>query len=63
MNDVRKPTRWLNYRGDQRQILDDGPKGPNTYGELLYPVTADYNQGTNRTRVGFTLFAPERVSA
>lgn len=34
------------------------PKGPNTIGEALWPVTADYDPETNKTRVGFSYIAP-----
>ena len=54
----RKPVRWATYNGDQRGILTDGAKGPNTLGELLWPVTADYDAETNKTRVGFSYIAP-----
>lgn len=54
----RMPTSWLNYHGDQRHILNDGPKGPNTLGEFLYPVVAEYDDDNQATRVGFSLIAP-----
>jgi hypothetical protein len=60
---VRKPVQFATYKGDVRSILADGRKGPNTIGEWLYPVTADYDPETNRTRVGFSYIAPEQVSA
>lgn len=46
------------YNGDARSILDDGPKGPNTTGELMWPVTVDYDPATNKTRVGFSVTPP-----
>lgn len=54
----RKPVTFLNYNGDQRHILDGPPLGPNTMGELLYPVTAEYDAVTDRTRVGLSYVAP-----
>ena len=56
MTDTRKPTSFLNYCGDCRGILNEGPKGPNLLGELLYPVTADFDGAV--TRVGFSLLPP-----
>ena len=63
MTDERRPTGFANYRGDHRQILDRGDTamGPNLMGELLWPVTADYDPETNRTRVGFSLLPPGGV--
>ena len=59
----RRPTGFATYRGDVRGILNEGPKGPNYMGELMWPVTADYDAETNRTRVGFSLVAPETEAA
>ena len=53
----RAATSWLNYPGDHRHLVDGPPMGPNLFGELLYPVTADFDG--ERTRVGFSLIAPE----
>lgn len=55
--DERRAVRWATYRGDCRGILTEGPKGPNTIGELLYPVTAEFDG--EKTRVGFSYIAPE----
>lgn len=63
MSDDRQPTRWANYIGDARGILAEGPKGPTTFGEAMYPVTADYDAEANRTRVGFSYLAPSAGSA
>lgn len=57
-DDTRQPTGWATYNGDTRGILTEGPKGPNTLGEALWPVTADYDPKTDKTRVGFSLVAP-----
>ena len=64
MSDARKPTSFLNYTGDRRGILNDPATrlGPNTLGEWLYPVTAEYDAEKNRTRVGLSLVAPEAVA-
>ena len=56
----RMPVRWATYPGDCRGILNEGPKGPNTIGELLWPVVAEFDG--ERTRVGFSYIAAE-VSA
>jgi hypothetical protein len=50
--DLTPAVRWATYRGDCRGILDEGPKGPNTMGEYLTPVTADFDG--EKTRVGFS---------
>lgn len=59
--DVRQPTGFANFRGDQRQILGEGAKGPSYTGEYLWPVTAEYDPETDRTRVGFSLIPPAEV--
>ena len=56
---VRKPVQFATYHGDVSDIVNDGRKGPNTLGEWLYPVTADYDPAANETRVGFSYLAPE----
>lgn len=45
-------SRFANYPGDVTHIIGE-VKGPNTWGERLTAVSADYNQATNMTRVGF----------
>lgn len=53
----RSAVRWLNYTG--RVEVDMGkPMGPNALGELLYPVTVEYDADSNATRVGFSFVAP-----
>ena len=49
---IPKTCRWLNYRGDQRLGLLGRVLGPNTLGELLLVVDADYNPAANTTRAG-----------
>jgi hypothetical protein len=58
---VREPVRWLNYRG-RVEIDQTSPMGPTTMGEYLWPVVAEYDAETDRTRVGLSYVAPE-VSA
>lgn len=58
MTDTRAPVQWCTYPGDARGILTDGPKGPNTLGEMLYPVAAEYDPETGKTRVGWSYIAP-----
>lgn len=58
----RKPIGFATYNGDVRGILNEGPKGPNYMGELMWPVTAEYDAATDKTRVGFSLLAPEATS-
>lgn len=38
------------------------PMGPNYIGEPMWPVSAEYDAGSNTTRVGFSLIAPEASS-
>lgn len=55
----REPQGHANYRGDVRSTFDDDrPLGPGYDGELRFPVDAEYNPDTNRTRVGFTKVPP-----
>jgi hypothetical protein len=61
MTHDRTPVRWATYPGDCRGILDEGAKRPNTIGELLYPVTADFDG--EHTRVGFSYMTPAEVSS
>lgn len=49
---TRTPIRFADYPGDVTHIVGE-VKGPNTWGERLTAVTADHNQETDRTRVGF----------
>lgn len=63
MTDDRKPVQFANYKGDTRNILNEYAKGPNTIGELLYPVTAEYDAETDHTRVGFSYIVPAEVSS
>jgi hypothetical protein len=46
-------TRFATYPGDVRHIVGE-VKGPNTLGEPLTAITAEYDAGTDTTRVGFT---------
>lgn len=48
----RHPFRFANYPGDVTHIVGE-VKGPNLFGEYLTAVTADYDQDSNTTRVGF----------
>ena len=63
MSDTREAVRWATYPGDVRHILSEGPFGPTTMGEAVWPVTADYDATANKTRVGFSYLAPTAVSA
>lgn len=55
---TRKPVRFATYNGDMTGILTEGVKGPNVMGEPLYPVTAEYDAVSDKTRVGFSFIAP-----
>lgn len=55
--DDRLPAHFLNYSG--RVTIDPlKAMGPNTMGESLWPVTAEYDAETDKTRVGLTYIAP-----
>lgn len=50
-----KPEPSLNYSGDRRgSTFLNGRVGPTTAGEYLYPVDAEYDPETDRTRVTFS---------
>jgi hypothetical protein len=55
----RHPIGFASYPGDVRDILGQGPFGPNYMGEQMWAVTAEYDAETNKTRVGFSLIAPD----
>lgn len=59
----REAVRWANYPGDARGILTEGPKGPTTMGEAMWPVTAEYDAEADKTRVGFSYVAPSGGAA
>jgi hypothetical protein len=44
--------RFVNYSGDVRHIIGE-VKGPNLLDEVLTAVTADYDEASDTTRVGF----------
>lgn len=60
--DTRKPLAgFLTYPGRIDVPVPYAPKGPNTLGELLWPVTydlVDLEDGMVNTRVGFSYTAP-----
>jgi hypothetical protein len=57
----REPVTWLNYNG--RVSINPGrPMGPNTLGEYLWPVTAQYDEATDRTCVGLSHIAPSEIT-
>lgn len=62
MNAARVPCRFATYRGDVRHIVGE-IKGPNTIGEHLTAVSADYDETTDRTRVGFAYTTTHDVQA
>jgi len=52
----RHPTGYATYPNDHTHLAGRvEPMGPNAMGELMWPVTADYDPETNKTRVGFSL--------
>lgn len=60
---TRPPVQFATYPALlPSSILTEGPKGPNTIGELMYPVTAEQcEEGHCKrgcTRVGFSYIAP-----
>lgn len=54
-----KPVRYLTYPGDVSHIVGE-IKGPTLTDEVVTAVTADYNSGTDKTRVGFAYGAYDR---
>lgn len=61
--DERKPVAgYLNYKGTINTPIPYAPKGPNTMGELLWPVTLDVieKDGETYSRVGFSYTAPTK---
>lgn len=57
MTDTRQPTNWLTYPG---RVSPDPAiaLGPNLLGEHLWPVSAEYDEKTDTTRVGLSFIAP-----
>lgn len=58
---------FANYPGDvveaiSLDAINGRPFGPNYMGEKMWPVSADYDAATNKTRVGFSLVAPGAVA-
>jgi hypothetical protein len=52
----RRPIGFANYPGDHTHLAGrDEPMGPNYMGELMWPVTAERDPKTDRTKVGFSL--------
>jgi c-di-GMP-binding flagellar brake protein YcgR len=49
---IRKATRFATYRGDHRESVGR-VMGPNTLGEILTVVRADFDETTGKTRLGF----------
>ncbi len=58
----RAASRHANYPGDARHIVGE-VKGPNTFGEFLTAVDAEYDPATDRTRVGFAYTTTHDVEA
>lgn len=57
---VRLPIGHITYPNDHTHLAGrEEPMGPNYMGEHMWPVTADYDPETNRTRVGFSLIQPD----
>jgi hypothetical protein len=55
----RTPYGFVNYKGKVPPPNPAIPMGPATFNEMLYPLTCDYDEKTDMTRVGFTLQAPD----
>lgn len=57
---ARPAVNHLTYPGDHRHLVepDQIPLGPNAYGESFFPVIAEFDPETNKTRVGLTPIAP-----
>lgn len=48
-----KPVQWATYNGDCSDAIGE-VMGPNTLGEKLQVVAADYDADTGKTRLGFS---------
>ena len=55
MTTTATPARFATYPGNCTHMIGE-VKGPNTLGEALRVVTADYDPATDTTRVGFAYF-------
>lgn len=53
----RAAVAFANYPGDQTANTRT-TMGPNTLGEYLYQVSATYDAGTDKTRLGFSYMPP-----
>ena len=54
MNDTPKAQQYATYPADVRHMAERREVvGPNLLGEVLTAVTADYDEATGKTRVGF----------
>jgi len=61
--DIREPTNYLNYKGDVRKGIIEReatgfPFGPTTIGEPVWPVTVEYDEQADLTRVGISYIPP-----
>lgn len=62
--DQRQPVCYLNYDRNVVAAIEDmialgtAAFGPSTMGEALYPVEAEFDSETGRTRVGLSYIAP-----
>ncbi|MFE4229165.1 hypothetical protein ACFRJ8_14900 [Arthrobacter sp. NPDC056886] len=54
--------RFATYPGDTTHIIGE-IKGPNTWGERLTAVTADYDPAADQTRVGFAYTTTNDIEA
>lgn len=52
---MNTPQQFATYPADVRHMIEDGGEivGPNRMGEYLRAVTAEYDEATGKTRVGF----------
>jgi len=51
VDELPKPSTWLNYAGDQRHLVGRF-MGPNTLGEVLTVVFCAYDERDDRSHVG-----------
>lgn len=47
-------TTWLNYSGDRTAEAVGKVMGPNLLGEYLTVVSAEFDEATNKTRMGLS---------
>lgn len=58
----RPAVRWCNYNADVRHMVGE-VHGSNTLGEFMTAVSADYDEATGKTRVGWAFATVHDIEA